>query len=37
MLQTNVGKEETKHMDITLLSYGSNFDKYRDHQQLHIY
>ena len=37
MLQTNVGKEEAKHIDITLIRYGSNFDKYREHSQLHVY
>ena len=31
MLEMNVGKEEAKHMDIILIRYGSNFDKYRDH------
>ena len=37
MLLTNVGKEEVKHMDITLIRYVSNFDTYRDHPQLHVY
>ena len=37
MLQTTVGKEEAKHMDITLIRYGSNFDTYRDYPQLHVY
>ena len=37
MLQTNVGNEEAKHSEITLIRYGSNFDKYRDHTQSHVY
>ena len=37
MLQTNVVKEEAKHMDNTLIRYGSTFDTYRDHPQLHVY
>ena len=30
MLQTNVSKEEAKHMDITLIRYGSNIETSRN-------